>query len=48
MKCTTIENILNGIVKDETVFGIIYTLDDDDDWTDEDVWIKRTLRSVKQ
>ena len=35
-----IENILNGIVKDETVFGIIYTLDDEDDWTDEDIWIK--------
>jgi phage terminase large subunit-like protein len=24
----------------EEVFGIIYTLDEDDDWTDEKVWIK--------
>lgn len=35
-----VENILNEVIKDETVFGIIFTLDDDDDWTDEDVWIK--------
>lgn len=34
------ENILNGIIKDETFFGIIYTLDDSDDWTDPEVWIK--------
>jgi len=25
---------------DETTFGIIYTLDEGDDWTDESVWIK--------
>lgn len=25
---------------DETTFGIIYTLDDGDDWTDESVWVK--------
>lgn len=25
---------------DETFFGLIYTLDDDDDWQDEAVWIK--------
>lgn len=24
----------------EGIFGIIYTLDEDDDWTDENVWIK--------
>lgn len=27
-------------VVDETFFGLIYTLDDGDDWQDEDVWIK--------
>lgn len=27
-------------IVDETYFGIIYTIDDDDDWTDEQVWIK--------
>ena len=26
-----IENILNGIIQDETVFGIIFTLEDDDE-----------------
>lgn len=34
------ENILNDIIKDETFFGIIYTLDDGDDWADSSVWIK--------
>lgn len=28
------------VADDETYFGIIYTIDDDDDWTDESVWIK--------
>jgi len=27
-------------IEDETIWGAIYTLDDDDDWTDESVWIK--------
>ena len=27
-----VKNILSGAVKDDTVFGIIYTLDDDDEW----------------
>lgn len=27
-------------IEDETYFGLIYTLDDEDDWTDERVWIK--------
>lgn len=32
--------ILDQIVKDDTFFGIIYALDDDDDWEDERNWIK--------
>lgn len=32
--------VLEGSVKDDAFFGIIYTLDEDDDWTDEKVWIK--------
>jgi len=32
--------ILNGVTKDETYFGIIYTIDDDDDWTSPEVWAK--------
>lgn len=27
-------------VEDDSYFGIIYTIDDSDDWTDESVWIK--------
>ena len=34
------EKILEGIIDDETFFGIIYTLDEGDDWKDEKVWIK--------
>lgn len=40
---TTLERAVNRTTDDpvdETTFGIIYTLDDGDDWTDEDVWAK--------
>lgn len=39
-KRTYTENVLRGIFKDDSHFGVIYTLDDDDDWQDEQVWIK--------
>lgn len=32
--------ILNGIKTDDTEFDFLYTLDPDDDWKDENVWIK--------
>ncbi len=32
--------ILKGMVQDDRFFGIIYTLDKDDDWMDESVWPK--------
>jgi len=35
-----VTQILNGVVQDETYFGIIYTLDDGDDWQDESNWLK--------
>ena len=35
-----LREVLKGDVEHERMFGVIYTLDDDDDWTDEDVWIK--------
>lgn len=35
-----VENILRGVIKDERLFGIIYTLDDGDDWTDSKVYVK--------
>jgi len=39
---TYVTKILNGsmVPKDESYFGIIYTLDDGDEWTDKDTWIK--------
>ena len=33
-------HILKGKVEDDRWFGTIYTIDDDDDWTDEACWIK--------
>jgi len=33
-------DILRGIKTDETFFGVIYTLDDKDDWNDRSTWIK--------
>lgn len=32
--------ILSGVVEDDSQFGIIYTLDDEDDWTDPKNWAK--------
>lgn len=34
------EKVLEGSIEDDTFFGIIYTLDEGDDWKDESVWIK--------
>jgi phage terminase large subunit-like protein len=35
-----LEGWKDGSFEDDTWFGIIYTLDDGDDWRDESVWIK--------
>ncbi len=32
--------ILSGVIEDDEYFGIIYTLDQDDDWTDPKNWVK--------
>jgi phage terminase large subunit-like protein len=37
---THISKILDRVVIDERQFGIIYTIDDDDDWQDPACWIK--------
>ena len=37
---TYLVRILEGQIEDDSFFGVIYTLDKDDDWTDRDVWIK--------
>lgn len=34
------EKVLEGIIKDDTHFGIIYTIDEVDKWDDERNWIK--------
>jgi phage terminase large subunit-like protein len=35
-----VEKLLNGTVEDPTFFGVIYTMDHDDDWRDPSVWRK--------
>lgn len=37
---TYLTKILEGVAQDETFFGLIYTIDDDDDWQSEDSWRK--------
>jgi phage terminase large subunit-like protein len=37
---TYLIKLLEGVATDESFFGIIYTIDDDDDWTDPSVWAK--------
>jgi phage terminase large subunit-like protein len=32
--------LLENVVEDDSYFGIVYTIDDGDDWTDERVWAK--------
>ena len=36
----TCKDMLDGLKKDDTTFALLYQLDEDDDWTDEKVWIK--------
>lgn len=33
-------NVLSGNLEDDTLFSAIYTIDEDDDWANPDVWIK--------
>jgi phage terminase large subunit-like protein len=35
-----VTKILDGVTPDETFFGIIFTIDDQDDWTDPATWAK--------
>jgi phage terminase large subunit-like protein len=37
---TYLTKILDAVAEDESFFGIIYTIDDGDDWTDPKVWAK--------
>jgi phage terminase large subunit-like protein len=35
-----VKQVLEGFIEDDELFGLIYTIDKDDDWTDFNVWIK--------
>lgn len=37
---TYVTKILDNVTEDDSYFGIIYTIDDVDDWTDPEVWSK--------
>lgn len=37
---THVVKVLTGVFDDPTTFGVIYTIDDGDDWTDPSVWRK--------
>jgi len=32
--------VLDGIIHDDAMFGVVFTLDEGDDWTDESTWTK--------
>lgn len=34
------EKVLDGVIEDDSFFGIIFTLDEEDEWEDERTWIK--------
>ena len=34
------EKVLDGVIEDDSWFGMIYTLDGDDEWDDESAWVK--------
>jgi phage terminase large subunit-like protein len=37
---TYVTKILEGVFRDDSFFGIIYTIDEGDDWKDPSVWVK--------
>jgi len=34
------ENVLEGVIEDDRLFSVVYTIDKDDDWQDFEVWKK--------
>ena len=36
----TCQDVLQGLKQDDSLFPLIYSLDEDDDWADQDTWIK--------
>lgn len=46
-------NVANGVVKDDRIFPVIYKLDAEEEWTNEDMWYKAnpglgTIKSLQQ
>ena len=39
-KLQHLKNTLDGVVKDERLFGMVYSVDENDDWIDKKNWIK--------
>jgi phage terminase large subunit-like protein len=37
---TYVHRVLDGVIEDDSQFGVVYTLDEDDDWTDPSNWEK--------
>lgn len=37
---THLTKVLDGVIEDDNLFGVIYTIDEGDDWTDPQVWAK--------
>jgi len=37
---TEVRKVLDGVLADDTIFGVIYTIDEKDDWTTPAAWIK--------
>jgi phage terminase large subunit-like protein len=37
---STVKKVLRGVLRADHLFGLIYTLDEHDDWRDERVWVK--------
>lgn len=42
------EKVLDGVVEDDSFFGLIYTLDEGDEWEDEALWVKSNPASFKK
>lgn len=39
-ECTKAKNVLSNVIEEDTLFAALYQLDEDDDYKNEDVWIK--------
>ena len=47
-KYNQVKDILSGTKTDETLWGVMYELDEDDDWTDFENWKKANVKAVRE